>query len=382
VDKNGPGIDRMVEDNIITYPRQEFLKQAVNVAELKGLEIGALDEPLVKKEDTRLGGRIFYLDHLPTEELCKKYEADPSVDVDNIVPVDFFCRNGNIVEATGGIIFDYVVASHVIEHTPNLLQFLIDIHKILKPGGQLILIIPDKRFSFDVNRPVTTFGAVLEKYSANETKPSISAVYDHFALANATSGHNIWYGSIKPEDGRLLASEEFAWKAAQSVLKNERYFDVHVNIFTPASFFEIVRKAISHNLVKFEVEKFKDTEIGQIEFMIVLKKNKGIHDKEVKMRCLGSIPRLTFESQLSPYMPQVKALSEALERSSQTLLEQQIELGKINANLNNERETKRRAEEELGIAQRVLDRKSVRFALATANIVFKFFQKSNVKKAK
>ena len=42
-------LDRMVEDNIITYPRQEFLLEVVNVAELKGLEIGALNEPLVKK---------------------------------------------------------------------------------------------------------------------------------------------------------------------------------------------------------------------------------------------------------------------------------------------------------------------------------------------
>ena len=132
----------------------------------------------------------------------------------------------------------------------------------------MILIIPDKRFSFDVNRPVTTFGEALEKYCTNETKPSISAVYDHFALANATSGHNVWYGSVKPEDNRLLASEQFAWQAAQSVLKNGKYFDVHVNIFTPASFFEILRKAISYNLVEFEVEKFSDTEIGQIEFMI------------------------------------------------------------------------------------------------------------------
>ena len=97
---------------------------------------------------------------------------------------------------------------------------------------------------------------------------------------------------------------------------------------------------------------------------------------------LSTIPKFSLESQLSPYMPQVKALSEALETSSKTLLEQQIELGNINANLNNERETKMRIQEELAIAQRVLDRKSVRFALATANIVFKFFQKSNVKKAK
>ena len=44
------GIDRMVEDNRYAYPRQGVFKlPAVNVAELKGLEIGALNEPLVKK---------------------------------------------------------------------------------------------------------------------------------------------------------------------------------------------------------------------------------------------------------------------------------------------------------------------------------------------
>ena len=58
---------------------------------------------------------------MPTEEL-EKYADDPSVDVERIVPVDFVCRDGNIVEATLGNTFDYVVASHVIEHTPNFFK--------------------------------------------------------------------------------------------------------------------------------------------------------------------------------------------------------------------------------------------------------------------
>ena len=115
---------------------------------------------------------------------AEKYEADPSVNVDNIVPVDFLCRDGDLVAAIAEYKFDYVVASHVIEHVPNLLQFLQDVEKTLRPGGRLILIIPDKRFTFDLNRPITSFGSVLEKYCTNETKPSLSAVYDHFALAN------------------------------------------------------------------------------------------------------------------------------------------------------------------------------------------------------
>ena len=151
----------VITENLITELRREFLLKTVNVAELKGLEIGPLNEPLVTKDDMQSVGEIFYLDHLPTDELQAKYEDDVSVDVNKIVPVDFVCRDGDLVKATAGNKFDYVIASHVIEHAPNLLQFLQDIEKIIKPGGRLILIIPDKRFTFDLNRPITTFGAVF-----------------------------------------------------------------------------------------------------------------------------------------------------------------------------------------------------------------------------
>ena len=198
---NGLGLNRMAKDEDIANPRRRFLTKAVNVAELKGLEIGALNKPLVRKKDIHSGGKIFYLDHLSTNELRTKYHDDKSVPVNEIVTVDFVCKHGDMVKATRGETFDYVVASHVIEHAPNLLGFLSDIHKILKPGGCCILIVPDKRFTFDVNRPVTTFGSALRRFMSNENKPNPGSVYDHFAMATHASGHNIWHG-IKDEADR------------------------------------------------------------------------------------------------------------------------------------------------------------------------------------
>ena len=127
----------------ITNPRREFLLEMVNVDQLKGLEIGPLTDPLVTHEDLKGQGEIFYLDHLSTIELKEKYRADPSVDVENIVNVDFVCSDGDLERAVLGNQFDYIVASHVIEHVPNILKFLQDTQKILKSGGQLFLIIPD-----------------------------------------------------------------------------------------------------------------------------------------------------------------------------------------------------------------------------------------------
>ena len=354
----------MIKEKCTANPRREFLRRAVDFAQLKGLEIGALNEPLVKKEDIRAGGRIFYLDHLPTEGLCEKYGSDPSVNVDNIVPVDFVCRDGNIVEATAGNMFDYVVASHVIEHTPNFLQFLIDIHKILKPGGHLILIIPDKRFTFDVNRPITTFGEVLETFFDKQKIPSISAVYDHFAMASKVSGHDTWHGIANPEETNLLVSEAFAWDAACRVHNEAYYYDVHVNIFTPQSFFEILKKMIAHDIVLFETKEFLDTQIGQIEFLVQLQKPENEPSKGQKARCTKSLPKFKLESLLSPYMPQVKALTESIEALTKHLNKSEEELRDMREQIAVALDKKEKLEKELSVAQSMLDRRSVKIILA------------------
>ncbi len=353
-------------------PRRKFLLKAANFHELKGLEIGPLNDPLVTKEDIRGEGQVFYLDHLPTDQLKEKYQDDASVDVDRIVHVDFVCRDGNMVEATRGELFDYIVASHVIEHVPNFLRFLTDIQTILKPGGHCILIIPDKRFTFDLNRPVTTFGTVLENFLTNIKVPRVSAVYDQAGMAINANGHNLWHGIVNAEDSTLLASESIAWEAAHRVHGESYYYDVHVNIFTPESFFGILKKSIIHELVFFQVNEFLDTQMGQIEFMVCLQKPEGAIISDHKLQCLASVPKFEIESLLSPYMPQVRALSNALENSLQINVTLHNELEMLRSNSQNEIT---RLRNELKISQAMLARKSVRLILFLIDKIHSHFRK-------
>ena len=350
--------------------RREFLLELENVKGSVGLEIGPLNKPLVKKEELENNGEIFYLDHLSTEELQEKYKDEASVKTDEIVSVDFVCRDGDIIKATSGHTFDYVVASHMIEHAPNLLLFLSEVHNILKPGGTCVLIIPDKRFTFDINRPVSTFGSVLESFLSKATYPSISAVYDHSAMAINANGHNLWHGIVNADDSRLLASENIGWEAAHRVHKEGHYYDVHVNIFTPESFCSILEKAISYEIVFFEVSKFVDTQMGQIEFMLQLKKPQNEANELVKSKCLASIPKFEIESILSPYMPQVKALSASLEASTKVSAKLQEELEKLRRS---SRKEIRQISSELNTVQQVLNRKSVRFVLLLIDKIYKLF---------
>ena len=300
--------------------------------------------------------------------------------VESYEDAKFICTNIGypvIIKATSGHTFDYVVASHMIEHAPNLLLFLSEVHNILKPGGTCVLIIPDKRFTFDINRPVSTFGSVLESFLSKATYPSISAVYDHSAMAINANGHNLWHGIVNADDSRLLASENIGWEAAHRVHKEGHYYDVHVNIFTPESFCSILEKAISHEIVFFEVSKFVDTQVGQIEFMLQLKKSQNEANELVKSRCLASIPKFEIESILSPYMPQVKSLSNALEKVSETSVNQQKQLMELREQIGSQNKKIDELKDRLNLTQLVLDRRSVKLAVGLVDKFFSIIRKKS-----
>src|SRR3954469_246806 len=127
----------------------------IDVARWSGVEIGPLTRPLVRRRE----GRIFYIDHLPTEDLRKKYAYQHHIDVDKIVDVDFVWGERKLSECVGGRRFEYCIASHVIEHVPDLIGWLAEIDDILAPGGILSLIIPDSRYTFDILRVPSTITA-------------------------------------------------------------------------------------------------------------------------------------------------------------------------------------------------------------------------------
>jgi SAM-dependent methyltransferase len=330
-----------------------------------GLEIGALNRPIINLDDP---GKIFYLDHLSKTDLKEKYRKDPTVNHDEIVDVDFIVDDGDIVKAVNGNKFDYVIASHVIEHVPNPIRWLRDIFEILNPGGMLYLLIPDKRFTFDFQRPLTTFGTVLEAYFANRKIPSVAAVYDHFSTAVALDGAGVWSGLLKECELLPLAGNDQAYEQANKVYSEDYYIDVHHSIFTPASFFGIIERLVLSDILHLEIESFDDTNIGNIEFFVSIKKPSG-SDLQSKSRCLEKIPKLPLDSFVSPYMPQVKSLGSALEAavSTQNYLQREIE---ENRRRYSDLEIERVAlQGQINLMQKVLDRRSVRFIMAAIHFL-------------
>ena len=136
-----------------------------------GLEIGPSFNPLAPKSQ---GFNVHILDHVSTEELRAKYQGHTTT-LDNIEEVDYVWHGEPLHELIGHEqCYDWIIASHVIEHTPDLISFLAECERLLKPTGMLSLAIPDKRYCFDYFHGTTSTGEFLDAFDQKRIRPSPS----------------------------------------------------------------------------------------------------------------------------------------------------------------------------------------------------------------
>lgn len=200
-----------------------------------GLEIGPSHNPIAPK---RQGFNVHVLDHLDAAQLREKYARHEKlgVDVGRIEEVDFVWSGLSLADTIGAkSCYDWIIASHVIEHVPDLVSFLRQCESLLKPGGKLALVIPDKRYCFDCLSGVTSTGELLDAYAEKRTRPSPGKVFDHIARASRRGAAVAW---ARGAPGELEFIHEFAqaremWSRAAAT---SEYIDVHCWRFTPASF--------------------------------------------------------------------------------------------------------------------------------------------------
>ncbi|NOS87077.1 MAG: class I SAM-dependent methyltransferase [Methylococcaceae bacterium] len=173
--------------------REELLTYLVNPVTQKGVEIGALNNPIVKPTN----GDIKFIDYTDTDTLKLKHQAY-SDRVNKMVNVDYvWSGSGSLAEIVGDRhCFDYFIASHVIEHVPNMLGWFRGINEVLKHGGIFNLAIPDKRYTFDVNCPLSTVGQLVEADLLLYHIPSIRQMFDHTYYAKNIIPGAIWGGAV------------------------------------------------------------------------------------------------------------------------------------------------------------------------------------------
>lgn len=217
--------------------RKDLLLAGLNKTD-RIIEIGPLHSGLAKKKD---GWNVTIVDYAPRAELVAKYEKNPAVHGNCIEEVDVIWRGGSLSsvfdEADHGI-YRALIASHVIEHIPDLIGFFNSAANLLDPDkGVLALAVPDKRWCFDVFRPFSSTGQVLEAHRRRPLLHSADRRFDQVAYSVEADGKGAW-GREPLGDLRFSGSLEAAKAGfeAWSDAPDAQYIDCHAWQFTPSSF--------------------------------------------------------------------------------------------------------------------------------------------------
>lgn len=148
-----------------------------------GLEIGALYNPVFVKP----GVQVTYVDWETTEALrAQLIQLDHQAD-SPIVHVDIV-DDGDTLASMAESSQDFIIANHFLEHVQDPIGTIRRHLDILKPGGILYLGIPDKRFTFDRERPVTTLDHLYRDYEEGPSWSLQEHLHEYVRLSENKSG--------------------------------------------------------------------------------------------------------------------------------------------------------------------------------------------------
>jgi hypothetical protein len=195
-----------------------------------------LASPIVRKDE----GEVHYVDVSDAQRLRDHYAEDPGVATDNVVDLDFVLFQQGVTRSLADVVgpagpFQWVIASHVVEHVPDLIASGRRA-SIMDDDGRLALAIPDRRYCFDALRPPTTVGESFWRTTIGTAAPR-SAVFDHFADAVGFDPTQLWRGIPADPDNRMYPLSQ-AWDLVERRRHTDEYLDSHTWLFTPSSFVE------------------------------------------------------------------------------------------------------------------------------------------------
>jgi len=150
----------------------------------------------IGKYGLEIGGpsRVFEPDHLiPIYSICRGVDAcnftannlwtksDDSSKFGRFLGEQFVaeaCQLSNVCDEK----YDFVLASHVLEHTANPIRALQEWKRVLCSNGVLAIIVPHKLATFDHRRAFTTFEHLKTDFHANITEDDLTHFEEVVAL--------------------------------------------------------------------------------------------------------------------------------------------------------------------------------------------------------
>lgn len=223
----------------------------------KGFEIGAQNSPLQCKN----AQEIRYIDYLSKAESSKKYNipSQECVDVDIIA-------DANNLEDFQENSTNFIIANHVLEHSPNPIHALLGWLRILKPGGLLFLTLPHNSSNeFDFEKTLTKLSHFIDDFQRAKNREDITSVHIH--------EHVQIIDGINPEN------KVHFQKRCDELIKSNLH--THYHVFNKSNCFELL--SYIHGLTPITIRNFYAPSHG-FELLFIIEKGSENSDMRLKFQ--------------------------------------------------------------------------------------------------
>jgi SAM-dependent methyltransferase len=120
--------------------------------------------------------------------------------------------------------YDFVLSSHMLEHTANPLRALEEWRRVLQPGGAVILVVPARDATFDHQRPITTLAHLVEDFETGTGEEDLTH------LAEVLQLHDLSRDPGAPDAGKFRERAE----------RNAEFRSLHHHVFDTRLVVEVV----------------------------------------------------------------------------------------------------------------------------------------------
>ncbi|MEG5171765.1 methyltransferase domain-containing protein [Microcoleus sp. B3-D7] len=206
----------------------------------EGIEVGALHAPLQVPESVK----VHYVDRMSVTDLRKQY---PELATVNLVEADIV-DNGETLSSIADNSWDFVIANHMIEHCQNPIGALENFLRVIKPGGLVYMGVPDKRYTFDIDRPLTSLDHLIRDYKEGPEWSKLGHYEEYVRLVDKTPEEQV---------------------AARMQILLDIDYSIHFHVWTSETFPEMLAYGQRNLSSSFEIELFQE---NSGEMIMILRK--------------------------------------------------------------------------------------------------------------
>ncbi|MBX7122552.1 MAG: class I SAM-dependent methyltransferase [Opitutaceae bacterium] len=150
-----------------------------------------------------------------------------------------FLREATHLQGFAAESYDFLLSSHCLEHLANPLAALREWNRVIRPGGHLVLIVPNREYTFDHRRPVTLFAHLQSDFEANMREDDLTHLKEILEFHNlrrdpgAGTPEEFHARSLQNRENRCLHHHVFDLDLLDAALKDTGWRTLYLEKVPP-----------------------------------------------------------------------------------------------------------------------------------------------------